>query len=321
MQPIARQSWPGIVAHADWSTDPAKRWISVAERTDDAYRLQEARVCPPTSGLLDGLRQRSTDRNVMLGFDFPVGLPKTLGPSLTVSDFRQVLRNLADGVWPAFLQPAATIDQVGPTRPFFPARNLPKGTVSRQGLAEALGATSYDDLLRRCDRASAERRATSSLLFLVGGQQVGKAAIAGWRELILPCTGDTTTALWPFDGALAELLAPERTVLCETYPGQFTRPLGLTVGTGGRSKRRQADRQAQVTALLEEASEMELILEPALQQQIEDGFGPGPQGEDAFDSLVGLLGMLLVLTGRLGEGCPWDDPDLALEGWILGHQA
>lgn len=257
----------------------------------------------------------------MLGFDFPVGLPIVLGPSLKVTAFRQVLRNLADGVWSDFLQPAETIDQVGPTRPFFPARNLPKGAVSRQGLAEALGAASYDDLLRRCDRASAERRATSSLFFLVGGQQVGKAAIAGWRELIAPYAGDAATALWPFDGALAELLAPERTVLCETYPGQFTRPLGLTVGTGGRSKRRQADRQAQATALLGKAAEMDLVPEPALRQQIEDGFGPGSQGEDAFDSLVGLLGMFLVLTGRLSEGCPWDDPGLALEGWILGHQA
>ena len=257
----------------------------------------------------------------MLGFDFPAGLPKILGSALTVTAFRQVLRNLADGVWPDFLQPAETIDQVGPTRPFFPARNLPKGVVSRQGLAQALGAASYDDLLRRCDRPSAERRATSSLFFLVGGQQVGKAAIAGWRELIVPHADDAATVLWPFDGPLADLVAPGRTVLCETYPGQFTRPLGLTVGTGGRSKRRQADRQAQATALLGQATEMDLVLEPALQQQIEDGFGPGPQGEDAFDSLVGLLGMFLVLAGRLGEGCPWDDPDLALEGWILGHQA
>lgn len=257
----------------------------------------------------------------MLGFDFPVGLPKVLKSPLKVSAFRQVLRNLADGAWPAFLQPAETIDQVGPTRPFFPARTLPKGAVSRQGLAEALGAASYDDLLRRCDRAGAERRATSSLFFLVGGQQVGKAAIAGWRALILPHATDPQTALWPFDGPLAELLAPERTVLCETYPGQFTRPLGLTVGTGGRSKRRQADRRAQATALLGQASEMGLVLDPALRRQIDNGFGPGQHGEDAFDSLVGLLGMFLVLTGRLGEGCPWHDEDLALEGWILGHQA
>ncbi|MEO1226965.1 MAG: DUF429 domain-containing protein [Pseudomonadota bacterium] len=257
----------------------------------------------------------------MLGFDFPVGLPIVLGLALKVSAFGEVLQNLADGVWPNFLKPAETIDQVGPTRPFYPARNLPKGAVSRQGLSEALGAASYDDLLRRCDRASAERRATSSLFFLVGGQQVGKAAIAGWRELILRHAGDATTALWPFDGPLADLVAPGRTVLCETYPGQFTRPLGLTVGTGGRSKRRQADRQAQATALLGNAAEMDLVLEPTLRRQIKDGFGPGPQGEDAFDSLVGLLGMFLVLTGRLGEGCPWDDQDMALEGWILGHQA
>lgn len=312
---------PEVVAHADWSSDPAKRWLTVAVRTNDSYRLAPARLCPTASTLIETLRRQSADRSVMLGFDFPVGLPRLLAQPLGVETMRAVLVRLADGAWPNFLTPAEKIEDVGAERPFFPARQMPKGLVTRQALAEALGACRYDELLRRCDHADERRRATACLFFLVGGQQVGKAAIAGWRSLILPYHDDPSVALWPFDGRLHQVLAPGRTVLCETYPGEFTKPLDLAIGRGGRSKRRQTDRRAVASALFERAAEMDLILDAALQQQIETGFGPTAQGEDAFDSLVGVLGMLSVLTGRLTEGVPEDDPDIDLEGWILGHQS
>lgn len=294
--------------------------MTLASLSGDAYRLEAARQCSAPDLLIDELRRRSGNRSVLLGFDFPLGLPRVLTHALGVTCFREVLSRLADGEWPEFLVPADVIGQVGPRRPFFPARQLPKGQVSRQALAEALGAATYEEILRRCDRASVERRATACLFFLVGGQQVGKAAIDGWRGLILTHHNDPGVALWPFDGSLGQLVAPGRTVLCETYPGEFTRPLGLAIGSGGRSKRRQSDRRAQATMLLRRAIQLDLVLDPALRRQIDDGFGAGVFGEDAFDSLVGLLGMLSVAAGRLAEGVPAGDPGLAMEGWILGHR-
>ena len=58
---------------------------------------------------------------------------------------------------------------------------------------------------------------------------------------------------------------------------------------------------------------------------LKDGFGPSPGGEDAFDALVGVLGMINVALGRRPAGIPavastsqrpaW----VAVEGWILGQ--
>jgi len=313
------QYQPGLIAHADWSTDPAKRWLSVATRSDGSYRLAPTQLCPQPAGLLNWLRRQSPDQGVTLGFDFPVGLPIALAEPLGVATFRDVLRQLSTGAWPDFLTPASDIGEAKPTRPFFPSHQMPKGIVTRQGLADALGVATYDDLMRRCDRATTTRRATACLLFLVGGQQVGKAAIAGWKGLILPHCDDAAVALWPFDGPLHHLVAPGRTVLCETYPGEFSHPLGLNIGRGGRSKRRQSDRADVAPTLLNRAAEMDLILDPTLQRQIETGFGSSANGEDAFDSLIGLLGMISVVTGRQREGTPENDERVMFEGWILGH--
>jgi hypothetical protein len=50
--------------------------------------------------------------------------------------------------------------------------------------------------------------------------------------------------------------------------------------------------------------------------EVQDGFGSGADGEDRFDALVGLIGMLEVLaTGRE----PTVGPDPRVEGWILGQ--
>jgi hypothetical protein len=53
---------------------------------------------------------------------------------------------------------------------------------------------------------------------------------------------------------------------------------------------------------------------------IADGFGPKSDGEDAFDAIMGLLGMIEVADGRRTEG-PLDHRNLQWEGWILGQAA
>jgi hypothetical protein len=58
---------------------------------------------------------------------------------------------------------------------------------------------------------------------------------------------------------------------------------------------------------------------PAIAALIVDGFGPRKDGEDLFDAIVGLLGMLDVVMGGRPSGEP-DDPIVhSLEGWILGQ--
>ncbi|MCD2184467.1 hypothetical protein [Rhizobium sp. GN54] len=52
---------------------------------------------------------------------------------------------------------------------------------------------------------------------------------------------------------------------------------------------------------------------------INDGFGSDKAGEDRFDAVIGLLGMLDVVDGRRGKGIPAIDAVRKWEGWILGH--
>lgn len=52
---------------------------------------------------------------------------------------------------------------------------------------------------------------------------------------------------------------------------------------------------------------------------IEQGFSSGAEGEDQFDAMVGLMGMLDVVDGRRADGAP-DNPDVRnREGWIFGQ--
>ena len=73
------------------------------------------------------------------------------------------------------------------TRPFYPARPGPRGSVKRDDLPAALGLESYDVLQRLCDRGHPDRSA-AVLFWTLGGNQVGKAAISGWRDVIAPVT-------------------------------------------------------------------------------------------------------------------------------------
>ena len=59
-----------------------------------------------------------------------------------------------------------------------------------------------------------------------------------------------------------------------------------------------------------------MTLDPKLKRDIETGF---PDGDDAFDATVGLLGMLEVLMNRRKSGEPDDESVRKLEGWILGQ--
>jgi hypothetical protein len=40
----------------------------------------------------------------------------------------------------------------------------------------------------------------------LGGNQVGKGALSGWKEFLRPARELTTVHIWPFDGSFEELL-------------------------------------------------------------------------------------------------------------------
>lgn len=69
------------------------------------------------------------------------------------------------------------------------------------------------------------------------------------------------------------------------------------------------------------AAQRPVVCDGRLVEQIRGGFGDGPEGEVAFDAVVGLLLMIDVVLNYRSEGVPQDDVVRRIEGWIFGQQA
>ncbi|WP_240046757.1 hypothetical protein [Paracraurococcus ruber] len=302
-----------IAAHADWSTDPRKRWITRACRSGGAWRAAAPELVGDTAGLLP--RLLAAGLPVALGLDLPLGLPRDYAAARREADFPAFLRGLAGR--PEFFVVSPTLATVSPERPFYPARGI--AGMTRAAHAAALGLAGPLGLSRWCDRATAERPAGAPLFWTLGANQSGKAAIAAWRDWIVPAlTAAAPIRLWPFEGGLHALLAPGTVVLAEVYPAEALRHCGLTLGG---SKRAQAPRRALAPALRAAMAARRGTPDAALAAMVQAGFGADAAGEDRFDSVIGLLGLIGVLDGARPDFVP-DDPWIRRwEGWVLGQTA
>ncbi len=325
---------PALVVHADWSVKANKRWMACASLRDRGDYLAQApeRVGAPRT-LLERLRRRAgSTGSVLVGFDFPIGLPYAYACKCKLDNFLVLLPRLGEGAWRDFYQVAERPEEIHLRRPFYP---LKPGGARRAHLLSGLGFGDMDELRRRCELPHEGRRAAAPLFWALGGQQVGKAAISGWRDVLAPALRqkDCDLSIWPFSGKLGELLQPGATVAAETYPGEFYHHLGLELRAQGvlieresarraaRGKRAWASRAANAEALFGWAARAQVRLTEELRVLIRGGFGPGPGGEDPFDATVGLFGMLNVVMGLRDPGEPCDQRTRCVEGWILGQKA
>ena len=304
-----------LAVHADWSVDAAKRWMAVATKSLDGWHLTSPEPVGPLPDLFDRLIGRAGGAAVALGVDLPLGVPRAYAAQRPEPDFPTFLRATRD--WPRFYDVCAALTELGPERPFYPARGI-KG-MTRASHAVALGLGPPINLSRACDRPTAERPAGAPLFWTLGANQTGKAAIVAWRDLLLPALEvGAPVRLWPFDGAFLSLLAPGRIVLAETYPAEAMRHLGIP--TAG-SKRRQSDRAAVAPMLRDAMARLRVVASAELAAEVQDGFGPTPSGEDRFDCVLGVLCTINVLAGHRPDTAP-DDPWLhRWEGWVLGQTA
>lgn len=307
---------PSIVAHCDWGKDPGKRVMALARREGVNWEIALPEKVENADRLPQRLRKRSGGQGaVFLGFDFPIGLPTFYGQATGLANFRAALRTFGSDDWVDWYRVCETATEVSVRRPFYPMRT---GGTSQQHLLTGLGAASSDELLRRCERATTMRPAACMLFWTLGGNQVGKGAIAGWQEVIVPNLDEI--GLWPFDGDLERLLANRDIVIAETYPGEVYGQIGIPRAPVW-SKRRQEGRRTVAGALIKWLKTRPASFEHNLEDLIRDGFGPDSVAEDHFDALVGLMGMLDVIEGQLAPGNPRCPEIQTWEGWILGQQA
>ena len=263
---------------------------------------------------MDRLRAEAEGAPVALGVDLPIGVPRTyaaLRPEPGFLGFLDTIR-----AWPDFFRVCETLTDIRPDRPFYPARGI-KG-MTRASHAAALGLGDASGLCRACDRATLERPAGAPLFWTLGANQSGKAAIAAWRDMLLPALAVGGVRLWPFEGPFRMLLSPGSIAIAETYPAEALRHLGIKLRG---SKRRQSDRAAASAALLTAMDRLGVVPEPALIDALTDGLGRDPAGEDRFDCILGVLCVINVLEGHRPDNTP-DDPWLTTwEGWVLGQTA
>ena len=292
--------------------------MSLARPHGTGWRLDAACPVGPLETWLDRLRTDSGGGAVALGVDLPLGLPREYAQRFVqTNDFVEFLRCLyaRDDEWQNFFHVCAERHEISPARPFYPARGI--AGMTRAAHAAAMGLEGPSGLSRRCDRATTSRPAGAPLFWTLGANQTGKAAITAWRDVLLPAMASAKPPrLWPFEGGLHSLLAPGAVVIAETYPAESMRQRGLHL-LG--SKRRQSDRAALRPALDAALAERGAIPSPALQAEIDSGFGEDASGEDRFDSLLGLLGLLAVLDGSQPDFIPDDPLVRQWEGWVLGQ--
>ena len=267
------------------------------------------------------LKDRAEGGQIVVGFDFPIGIPRAYAEKAGVKNFLDFLKGLGRTEWEVFFEIAETPNEISLYRPFYPKR--PGGT-SQSHLVGGLGVASMDDLLRKCERAYPGRGPASSLFWTLGGQQVGRAAISGWRDVLIPAIKkkNDAPAIWPFQGNISELLQRENCncIIVETYPAEACLHLGCQPPGRNWSKRKQGDRMVVGIRLLRWAGDRGVGLSDSLVSAIEDGFGPSENGEDPFDSVLGVMSMLKVIQEEGADGVPADPIIKKIEGWIFGQE-
>jgi hypothetical protein len=313
---------PVLVAHADWGTNPNKRWIAIGIPVPGGGWEVEAPTPVGEPGtLLHRLRNMAGADNAMLvGFDFPIGIPTSFAKRFGIWSFLDSLPELGTGQFADFYRVATSEAEISCRRPFYP--NAPGGK-KQSHLVNALGVESINDLRRQCEFAVAqESPAACPLFWTLGANQVGKAAISGWRDVLGPALRDIHTAvsIWPFDGELWQLIHPTSMTIVETYPRVYYRRLGISFagGFGGKGSRLARERQA--IALERQLSEARAAPSSDLTDRIRTGF-PGSGGDDRLDALVGLIALLHILNrrGDFPSAAPQTPGVSKIEGWILGR--
>ena len=309
---------PTLVYHADWSSHAAHRWCAKAILgTDRRYTASAPVSVANPRSLVESLRNTVGDSGtVFAGFDFPMGLPSHYAKCADKSSFRDFLLHLGTDDWKHFYSVCDQPDQITIHRPFYP--NQCRRGCLQQHLLNGHRALNMTSLLRRCEVGGNGQIQACSLFWTLGPKAVGKAAITGWREMLVPAVQMHSVRIWPFDGKLGDLLQPGNTVIAETYPAEC---YGWFPGEPLGSKTDIECRRVFGSRLLTWARINEVAIDPRLETAIRSGFPEENGNDDGFDAVVGLFGVLQIILGQRLTGEPEDETVRNVEGWILGRRS
>ena len=87
---------PDRVAHADWGTAPAKRVVASAELHHGAFRAHAPLIFGNSGRLLDDMGLHDRPGTTLLGFDFPIGLPRAYAAQTGADRYVSCLQSLPD---------------------------------------------------------------------------------------------------------------------------------------------------------------------------------------------------------------------------------
>jgi hypothetical protein len=294
--------------HSDWSKSPKKRWTATAHLRDGVWYVDAPQITPSPHQFLEVLF--NDDFKTLAGFDFPIGLPAFYLDKAGL-EFRELVSTPASDRSRAFFAVVETLSDISLGQPLY--RKHPSGG-RHAHLLRGLDCQKFSDLLRVCDRKTEFRSRAESIFWTVGAKQVGKAAISGWREILIPAL-QRNALLWPFDGALASLDSNILTI-AETYPGEAYQHIGMRrIG----KKRSQDGRRSSGAVMLDWARKHEVSFVPKIEQLVAQGFSESKDDEDPFDAVAGLCGMVEVADGRRAEAPNAMNLPMRREGWILGQ--
>jgi hypothetical protein len=153
-----------------------KRWVATARWSGNRYDALSVKLVADTGRLVRELMREARGGSVLLGFDFPIGLPVSYAKAAGIRSFRHFLGQIGRGRWADFGSVARERHEISRYRPFYP---YAPGGKRKAHLLEALKIESVELLHRHCERATASRAAASALFWTLGAKQAGRAAIAG----------------------------------------------------------------------------------------------------------------------------------------------
>lgn len=305
-----------IIWHADWSISAKGRWVAKADRTDDGWQINTIEPVGELDAFRASLREMGRTQKVWLGLDMPIGFTSNWFDGANVKDFKALMELLETDVWQDFFDVCRLPEEITHQRPFYPKSSGKKGSVKRDHLIQALGLSTFSDLHRRCELPTDARTAACPPFWTLGANQVGKAMLHGLQNLILPGFRDGFN-IWPYSGDLAACTNQSGVTLIETYPGEIYGWLELSKLTKS-SKSSRADAMIKIC---DYGTRYAISITPALMANIKDGFDPKQGKDDAFDALIGVMGLIDIAEGRRPENLPRTSAILEREGWIVGMNA